>query len=367
MRRIPHPKNDMCDVEDPPYLTSHQPLAVESWSDMCNLKDPPYCPLAISSSALKWYVQCGGPTLPYPHWPSGVESWSGMYNVEDPSNPSPQSSAVESWSDMCNVEDLSYPTPISHQQLRVEVTCAMWRTHPTLPPSVISSWELKWHVQYGNPSYIPTISHQQLRVEVMCNVEDPPYPPLAISSSALKWLVQCGGPPNPTPHQSLAAESWSDMCNVEDAPYPTPIGHQQLSIEVTCAMWRTHPILPPISHQQLRVTTPTSHQQLRIEVTCAMWRTHCSLPPSVISRHQVPSLLSYMLWKLTNNLIIYIMLHVPFHNLRHLYKKLFTKCNFTKNGYLEICENWPITIYLNGWCKKKLGLEGIEMVVINGK
>ena len=70
-----------------------------------------------------------------------------------------------------------------HWQLRVEVTCTMWRT---LPPSAVDSWS------------------------DMCNVEDPP----PIDSCKFKWHVQCGG------------------------PFP----HWQLRVEVTCAMWRT---LPP--------------------------------------------------------------------------------------------------------------------------
>ena len=89
------------------------------------------------------------------------------------------------------------------------------------------------------------------------------------------------------------------MCNEEQPPYLTPTGHQQLIVEVTQAMRRTHPTLIPISHQQLRVEVtrtmrkthpallpfPISHQQLIVEVTWAMRRTHPTLPP--ISHQQL--------------------------------------------------------------------------------
>ena len=51
----------------------------------------------------------------------------------------------------------------------------------------------------------------------------PPFPQ--------QWHVQCGGPTLSYP--PLAIRSWE--------------------LEVTCAMWRTQPTLPPIGHQQLRV------------------------------------------------------------------------------------------------------------------
>ena len=178
----------MCNKEDPTYPTPNQSSAVESWSDMCNVEDPPY---------------------PTPHQPSAVESWNDMHNVEDP----------------------PYPPPISHQQLRVEVTCAMWRIHPTLPPLVISSWELKWHVQWGAPN-LPyrTISHQQLSVEVTCamwRTHPTLVPPLTISSWELKWHVQCWGPtlpyPPPISHQQLRVASWikTSYCS---AGIPRPRG-----------------------------------------------------------------------------------------------------------------------------------------------
>ena len=135
-----------------------------------------------------WDEQWGGPTLPYPH-----------------------QSAVETWCDMSNEEDPPYPTPIS-QQLRLDVTWAMRRTHPTLPPSV-SSWDLMWHEQWGGHTLPPS-----------------------------------------------ASESWSDMSNEEDTPYPTPIIHQPLRVEVTWAMRRSHPILPPISHQQLKSWSDRSNE-----------------------------------------------------------------------------------------------------------
>ena len=72
----PPPNNDICDVEDPPY---------------------PAPPSTISSWELKWHVQCGGPTLPYPHQSSAVESWSDMCNVEDPPYPTPNPSVISSW------------------------------------------------------------------------------------------------------------------------------------------------------------------------------------------------------------------------------------------------------------------------------
>ena len=143
-----------------PTLYPHQSSAVESWSDMSNEKNPPYPmpPLVISSWELKWHDQWGGPTLPYCHW----------------------SSAVESWSDMSNEEDPPY----------------------TISSSVISSWELKWHDQWGGPTLpYPLIGHQQLRVEVT-------------------WAMKRTHPT--LPHWSSAVESWSDMYIEEDPPYPTP-------------------------------------------------------------------------------------------------------------------------------------------------
>ena len=133
--------------------------------------------------------------------------------------------------------------PIGHWQLRAEVICAMWRTHPSLPPSAISSWELKWHVQCRGG-----LTH----------------PPLANGSWEFKWCVMWRTTYSTPPS---AIESWSDICNVEDQPYPTP--HWQVRVEVTHAMWRTHSTLPPISHWQLRV-----------EVTCVMWRRTHSPPIS---------------------------------------------------------------------------------------
>ena len=134
---------------------------------------------------------------------------------------------------MCNEEDPLYPTPIGHQQLQVEVTCAMRRTHLPYPP----------------------IGHQQLRVEMTCAMRrtDLPYPLLVISSWELKWHVQWGGPTLPYPYWSSAVESWSDMCNEEDPPTQSPIGHQQLRVEMTWAMGEDPPYPTPIDHQQLRV------------------------------------------------------------------------------------------------------------------
>ena len=83
----------------------------------------------------------------------------------------------------------------------------------------------------------------------------------AIGSWELKWHVWCGrGPPHP--QWSLVVQSWSDMHDVEEDTPTHPIGHWQLRVEVTCAMWRrTHPLV--------------GHWQLRVEVTCVMWRrTH---------------------------------------------------------------------------------------------
>ena len=104
---------------------------------------------------------------------------------------------------MSNEEIHPTLTPIGHQHLRVGVTWAMRRTHPTLP-----------------------YPHQSSAVESWSNMsnEDPPYP---------------------TPHQSSAVESWSGMSNEETHPTLTPIGHQQLRVEVTWAMRRTHPTVPP--------------------------------------------------------------------------------------------------------------------------
>ena len=103
--------------------------------------------------------------------------------------------------------------------------------------------------------------------------------------------------PYPTPHQSSAVESWSDMTSEEDPSYPTAIGHQQLRVEMTCATRGTHPtLLPP--HQSSAVESwsdmtseedppypmpPSVIMQLRVEMTWAIKRTHPTLLPLVIS------------------------------------------------------------------------------------
>ena len=331
-------------------------------------------PSVISSWELKLHVQWGGPILPYPPYlllpprsapvaasPRLAPKASVPITMTLPYPPL----VISSWELKLHVQWGGPTLPlISHQQLRVEVTWAMRRIHPTLPypPLVISSWELKWHVQWGGPT-LPLISHQQLRVEVTCamrrtnpalqqlsaveswndmsNEEDPPFPspPPVISSWQLKWHVQWGGPtlppsvisrwevemtwamkrthPTLAPHQSSAVASWSDMCNGRTHPTLPPISHQQLRVEVTWAMKRTHPTLPPIGHQQLRVEVtcamkrthptypPISHQQLRVEVarairrthptphwlsavgelkvSCTMSRTHPTLPPTMVT------------------------------------------------------------------------------------
>ena len=160
-------------------------------------------------------------------------------------------------------------------QLRVEVTCALRRTHPTLlpphessafeswsnmrneedppyptPQLVISSWELKWHEQWGGPTlpYCPLISHQQLRVEVTWPVRrnHPTLLPSVTSSWELKWHDEWGGPTLPyAPISHHAVESWNDMSNEENPLFPTPNGHQQLRVEITCATRRTHSTLCP--------------------------------------------------------------------------------------------------------------------------
>ena len=148
---------------------------------------------------------------PYSTW---LMRWGGY------SHPTPNNN-------MCDVEDPPYPTPIGHWQLRVEVTWAMRRTHPTLPLINISSWELKWHMQCGGPT-LPYPPHWPSVVESwsdMCNVEiHPTLPPLVISSWQLKWH--------------------GDMCKRRTHPTLTPINHQHLRVEVTCVIWRPYPTLP---------------------------------------------------------------------------------------------------------------------------
>ena len=152
--------------------------------------------------------------------------------------------------EMSSEEDPHYPLT-GHQQLKVEVTWGMRRTHPL---STISSWELKWHEE--DP---PPVNHQELRVEVtwamrrtfptphwlainswsdMSSEEDPPYPPLTISTWELKWHEQWGGP-NLLPCWLSGVESWSNMSNEEDLPY-LPIGWPS-TVEVTWAVRRTNP------------------------------------------------------------------------------------------------------------------------------
>ena len=58
----------------------------------------------------------------------------------------------------------------------------------------------------------------------MSNEEDPPYPTPQQSSAVESWSDMSNeeDPPYPTIHQSSVAESWSDMSSEEDTPYPTP-------------------------------------------------------------------------------------------------------------------------------------------------
>ena len=147
---------------------------VESWSNMYNVEHPPYPtpPLAIGSWELKWYVWCGGHTLPTLYQPSAVDSWSDMCNEEDP-----------------------------------QVTCAMRRTHLPYPPLAIGSWELKWHVWCGGhtlPHPLPlAISSWELKEHVQWGGSTLPYPTLAIGSWEFKWYVQCGGPTLPYPPSAI--------------------------------------------------------------------------------------------------------------------------------------------------------------------
>ena len=70
------------------------------------------------------------------------------------------------------------------------------------------------------------------------------------------WLVTCAieeeDPHHPNPHWSSGVEIWSDMSNEEEYPHlhpPTPIGHQELRVEVTWAMRRSTPTIthpPPL-------------------------------------------------------------------------------------------------------------------------
>ena len=222
-----HPPTMMCDVEDPPYNTPYWSSAVDSWNDV-QWGGPTlsYPPLGISSWELKWHVQWGGPTYPTPYWSSAVESWSGMCNEEDPPTLPPIGHQQLRVKMTCAMRR-THPTqaPIGHQQLHVEVTCAMRRSHPTLPLLAIIIWELKWHVQWGghtlpNPPLV--ISSWELKWHVQWGGHTLPYPPFVISSWELKWHVQWGGPA---------------------LPYPLLV-IQQLRVEVTSAMRRTHSTLP---------------------------------------------------------------------------------------------------------------------------
>ena len=80
------------------------------------------------------------------------------------------------------------------------------------PPPVTSSWELKWHEQWGGgggPAYphpSSVISIWEWNDMSSEEEEDPPYPPSVFSSWELKWHEHWGGGgPTPTPHQSSAA------------------------------------------------------------------------------------------------------------------------------------------------------------------
>ena len=106
------------------------------------------------------------------------------------------------WCDWLGVKCEGGPTPIGHQQLRIEVTCAIWRrTHPS-PSSAIYGWELKWHVQCGGGPTPPlAIISWELKLHVQCGGGPTP---LAINSWEFKWHMQCGGGPTPP----LAISSW---------------------------------------------------------------------------------------------------------------------------------------------------------------
>ena len=171
-------------------------------------------------------VKCGGNHPTTPGW-SAVESWSDMCDLEE--DPPAPIAHCKLRVELTCVMWRTHPTlsTISHQQLGVEVTCAIWRTHPTLAPN--GHWQLRVEMKCAtwrtHAPYYP-IGHQQLRVEVTCVMWriHPSLPPtLAIDTWKLKLYVQCGGPTLPYhPWWSLAVRSWSDMCNVEDPPYPIP-------------------------------------------------------------------------------------------------------------------------------------------------
>ena len=82
------------------------------------------------------------------------------------------------------------------------------------PPLPISSWEWKWHEQWGG-SQTPNWSSAAESWSDMSN-EDP-NPPLVISIWELKWHEQWGGP-QPIPHWSSGVEHWSDLSNEDPHP-----------------------------------------------------------------------------------------------------------------------------------------------------
>ena len=232
----------------PPTHPPSRWSAAERWSDMRDVEEDP--PTLNSHQQLRWHVQCGGPNLSYP--PSAISNWELK------------------WHAWCGGPTL----PIPHQPLAVQLNIHVQCRGPT--PLAISSWELKWHVWYGGltlhtPLAIGSwelnwcvmwrshpIRHWQLRVELTCVVWRTHLPPSHWPSGVESWTDMCDvePPPYPTPiiHQQLRVEV---ICNVKDPPYPTlpPIGHWQLRVEVTCSMWRTHPTLPS-SFQCRHTETP---------------------------------------------------------------------------------------------------------------
>ena len=75
----------------------------------------------------------------------------------------------------------------------------MKRTNPTQHPSIISSWELNWYEQLGGPTLPTPIGHQELRVEVTWSMRrtHPTLPP------TLVIILQCWH--TETPAVQLAA------------------------------------------------------------------------------------------------------------------------------------------------------------------
>ena len=117
--------------------------------------------------------------------------------------------------------------PISHQQLRVKVTCAMRRTLPTLPPIIYQQLRVEVMCNMEDQPYLTLIGHQQLRVEVTCNEKDPPYPNPNWSYYMYDHIYtefhHCGGT------QCLGLSDLNEMCKVQ----VTVIGHLQVIVTLT--------------------------------------------------------------------------------------------------------------------------------------